>query len=229
MKKLILAILLFSIFQVSNAQEEETINKYVVGGSFNFISQNNTFPLGAFSITSVVGGVFSTSTSESKNTSFSLTPYIGKEINAHWLAGLQFDYGSSSYTVERNLFSPSGGEFKRTTNQLGFGLFARYMVNPKNKVVFFLQPATEYNTLTDKEFLDNLERDEEKATFFEAKVDLGIVYNVSDNVRLLLRNGGLLFISGKWEDTDSEEERDFSSFSTTLNLSNVFFGVELRL
>jgi len=231
MKKLSLIILLFSIFQGLNAQEEENSNKYVLGGSINFLSQSNSYPFSAFSINSGIGGLYSNSTNDIKNSIFAITPYFGKEINSHWLAGLQLDYRRGNYKAESSFVIGQSvtGEFERKSNQIGFGVFTRYMVNPENKVIFFIQPSVEYNILKEDEFFDSALNQEEKATYFEARVNLGIVYNINDKVRATLRTGGLLFVSGKWEVLDTDIENDFTSFSANLNLTNVSFGFELRI
>jgi len=47
----------------------------------NFLIQNNTYPLSSLSIISGPGGISSNSISDSKNTTFAITPYFGKEIS----------------------------------------------------------------------------------------------------------------------------------------------------
>ena len=42
MKKFMLMYLLISLLQIGYAQEETTTNKIVLGGSINFLIQNNT-------------------------------------------------------------------------------------------------------------------------------------------------------------------------------------------
>ena len=231
MKKLTILCLIIFSFQWVNAQDEEpSNNKFVIGGSLNLLSQENTFPFTTFSISSGIGGIFSNTTSETTNSVFSISPYFGKEINPNWLIGVELDFRTANYETETTIFisQPETGIYKRESSQFGVGLFARYMVNPADKVVFFLQPGVEYNSLGEDEFFNGELIGERKVNYIESRVNLGIVYNVNDKVRVLLRSGGLLYVNGKSENETNGDEKDFSSFSANLNLRNTAFGVELR-
>jgi len=231
MKKLILFALLITMCQATNAQEETTSSKFVLGGSMNFIVQNNTYPISTLSIGSGIGGIYSSNVNDVKNTRFSVTPYFGKEINPHLILGIQLDYQKGNYeAADAFTFSePNPVDFERNSNQIGMGVFARYILNPDKKVNFYFQPYFEYNSLKEKELFDGSISQEEKATFIEMGVGLGVLYNINDKIRMTLRTGGLLFIDGKWEVLDSDIEKEFSSFSTNINLSTIFFGAEIRL
>lgn len=227
MKKFTLLILFILIFQGLNAQEEEITNKYVLGGTINFSTQNNAYPFSTFSVNSGIGGIFSSSSNDIKNANFAISPYIGKEINSHWVGGIQIDLRRAIFKF-RNAQS-SSGEFERKSSQIGFGIFARYMFNPENKFVFFLQPSLEYNALKEEEYFQSELDQESKSKFIEARINLGVVYNINEKFRLILRAGGLFFVDGKWEEIDTDNEIEFSSFSANLNLSNIFFGFEMRI
>ena len=231
MKKLTLILLFIIIFQGLNAQEEEISNKFVLGGSINFSTQNNAYPFSPFSIISGIGGIYSNSLNEVKNANFAISPYFGQEINSHWLAGVQLDFRRAIFRAKDSFVNGQigTGEFERKSRQIGFGVFARYMFNPENKFIFFLQPSFEYNSLKEDEYFQSELNQEEKASFIEGRINIGVVYNINDKFRATLRTGGLLFVDGKWEELDSDNEKEFSSFTASLNLSNISFGFEMRL
>jgi len=231
MKKLILLALAVSIIQIVNAQETEIGNKLILGGSFNFLTQNNTYPLSSLSINSGIGGIYSNSTNDTKNTTFAITPYFGKEINPKLFVGLQLDYRIGRYKAEDTFVfgQPNSIDFERNSNQIGIGLFTRHILNPNSTFSFFIQPYLEYNLLNEEEIQDSNVTQEEKANYFEVGAGLGILYNINSKIRATLRTGGLNYVNGKWEIKDTDTEKDFSSFGTNLNLSTIFFGFEIRI
>lgn len=231
MKKLTLFLLLTSLIQVIHAQEETSQRKFVLGGSINFLIQNNTYPLSSLSINSGIGGIYSNSTNDSKNTSFAVTPYFGFEMNPNTLIGLLLDYRKGSYEA-KDIFvfgQPNTTDFERNSNQFGVGMFYRYMFNPEKQFNFFLQPYFEYNSLREEESQNSNIVQKEKASFIELGVGLGLLYNINDRMRATLRTGGINYVNGKWEIVDTDTKNDFSSFGTNINLSTIFFGFEIKI
>jgi hypothetical protein len=231
MKKLILIALAVSILQVVNAQETEIGNKVILGGSINFLTQNNTYPLSSLAINSGIGGLHSNIANDTKNMTFAITPYFGKEINPKLFVGLQLDYRVGRYKAE-DIFvfgQPDSVDFKRNSNQIGIGLFTRHILNPNSKFSFFIQPYLEYNLLNEEEVQDSNVTQEIKANYFEVGAGLGIMYNINSKMRATLRIGGLNYVNGKWEIKETNTKNDFSSLGTNLNLSTIFFGFEIRI
>ena len=231
MKKMMVITLLISLVQVGYAQEEIALNKFILGGSINFSIQNNTYPLSSLSINSGFGGIYSNNINDTKNSTFAFSPYVGKEINAHLLVGLQFDYRKRKYE-EENSFGfgqPNTVDFVRQSNQFGIGLFSRYTLNPNHLFNFYLQPYFEYNILNEKRSQDANITQEEKASFIELGVGMGVLYNINNRMRTTLRIGGLNYVSGKWEIVNTVTEKDFSSFGMNINLATIFFGFEMKL
>ena len=231
MKKLILIALSISLFQVANAQETEIGNKIILGGSINFLTQNNTYPLPSLSINSGIGGIYSNSTNDTKNTALAITPYLGKEINPKLFVGLQLDYRIGRYKAEDTFVFGQTNliDLERNSNQIGIGLFTRHILNPKNQFSFFIQPYFEYNLLNQDQIQDSNVTQEEIANYFEISAGLGILYNINSKMRATLRTGGLNYVNGKWEIKGTDTEKDFSSFGTNFNLSTIFFGFEIRI
>lgn len=231
MKKLILIALAVSILQIVNAQETVIGNKVILGGSFNFLTQNNSYPLSSLSINSGIGAIYSNSTVDTRNTTFAIRPYLGKEINPKLFIGLQLDYRIGRYKADDafllGLTNPI--DFERNSNQIGIGLFTRHILNPNRQISFFIQPYLEYNTSNEKEIHDSNLTQEEKVNYFEAGIGLGIMYNINNRIRATLRTGGLNYVNGKWEIKGTDREKDFNSFGLNLNLSTIFFGFEIRI
>jgi len=235
MKKITLILLLSFLFFGMNAQEKERSNKFVLGGSISFYSQKNTYPLSISNLTFGVGGSFSNSTDDSKNTIFRFNPYLGRELNPHWIIGLQLSYAGQHYRAEdvMNFVQPQEPiqlvDFSRKSNQIGIGTFARYTINPQQRFNFFLQPSVNYNFFGVDIAYNGEVTQEEKASFIQVGIGVGILYQVNDLLRITLRSGGISYINGSWEIQDTNISKDFSSFSGNLSLTSLSFGVELRL
>lgn len=232
MKKLIFTMaLLVSMFQFTNAQEAVSENKMVLGGSFNFLVQNNAFPLSSFTINSGIGGIYSNTTEDSKNTTFAFTPYLAKELKPQLLVGFQLDYRVANYWADNTVLigQPNLGRFERNSNQIGFGLFTRHMLNPEKSFIFFLQPYFDFNFLNEEVKRGDDLVQKEKANYLELGVGIGLLYNINDRIRAIVRTGGINYVRGNWKIEDTDVEKDFSSFGTSINLTSVFFGFEVRL
>lgn len=236
LRKLTLLLATAFLFQTINAQDDSFSGQFVIGGSFNFLTQNNAYPTSALLISSGIGGIgsfYSNSTNQTKNSIFSFSPYVAKELNENWLLGVLLDYRLGNYLAEDIVFfsQPDRVDFERKSNQFGVGVFARYVLNPSSQFNFYLQPFAEFNFLNEEETVDAEKWAEEKAKYFEGGVGAGVLYNINDRWRVILGLGGISYVNGNWESDDLENvvSNDFSSFSTNFNLSNLRFGVEMKL
>ncbi|MEZ4911091.1 MAG: hypothetical protein R2774_09530 [Saprospiraceae bacterium] len=231
MKNLILIALAISILQVVNAQEAEIGNKVILGGSINFLTQNNTYPLSGTFIITGLRGIYSNNTNNTRNTTFTISPYIGKEINPNLIVGLQFDYGIDRYKAEDVYIfgQPDSVDIKNNSNQIGFGIFTRHILNPDGKFNFYIQPYLEYNLLSEEDIQDANVIQERKANYLEVGVGLGMLYNINSKIRATLKTGGINYVNGSWEIKNTDTSKKFSSFGTNLNLSTIYFGLEIRI
>ena len=230
MKKLTLIALLISIFQVANAQEVETGNKLILGGSMNFVIQNNLdLPL-----VSGTGFIFPYYRSDdTKSTVFNISPYFGKEINRHFIVGLQASYSIRNYIIY-DAYVPyplnRPVDIENNSSQIGIGVFSRHTLNPDNKFNFFIQPYFQYNILNSKRNEGTSTPFEEKASYFQIGSGMGILYNINDRFRATLTTGGLSYLNGKSERKGTpNKEKSFSSFRANISLSTIYFGLELRI
>ena len=231
--RIFISLLLLFLGQFCFAQEDSDNKGFVIGGSLNFIAQNNTYPSSLLGVSGTGGGivVIGDSEDESRSTSFSFSPYAGKELNAHWMAGVSLRWRTWKYEFEEVLIfpMPTTRPVERNTNSIGFGLLARYTINPDRALNFFLQPQVSYVILNEKIERDGEIDEEEKANYFSLGANLGALYNINERWRVFAQLGGLSYINGSWEIEDSERGQDFNRFLTNFNLANIFFGLELRL
>ena len=79
------------------AQETTPATNWIAGGSFSFSLQQNAQPISLIPYNGQVR-IISSGNSDIRNTYFSFTPYVGKELNANWILGLQLQYTMSRYT-----------------------------------------------------------------------------------------------------------------------------------
>ena len=228
MKKLTILILLLSLLETTYAQEDESFQPVVIGGSLYFNSAQNDF------IIPLIGpfGTISPGNSDNpKSTRFSVRPYLGKQISDRFLAGILLDFSLSRYssTYTQGFPQPETIDFKRNSNQYGFGLFTRHSFVPDSRFDFFLQPFAQYFILHEDEFQNSQQTSEEMVNYFALGTDLGILYNINDKWRATLLVGGLRYVNGSWERVGTNLEEDFSSFGLNLNLSSIQIGMELKL
>lgn len=231
MKRITLLALLISMFYVLNAQEEIAPNKFIIGGSMNFLIQNNAYPLTNLSVNTGYNNIYSNSLNDSKYTSFAINPFIGKEINPSLLFGVLFDYRfginktEDAFVVgQTNLVT-----YERKSNLFGVGVFSRHTLNPGKQFNFYLQPYLKYNFINEKESQDSKITQEIKSNYIDLGVGIGVLYNINDRMRATLRTGGINYVNGKWEMVDTGKGKSFSSFGTNLNLATIYFGFEIKI
>lgn len=233
MKKIGTVILILSICRILSAQQstEDSKRPMVLGGSVNFLIQNNTFPLGLPFIRTASGGVYSNSVNDRKYTTFSILPYIGKTLNPQWLIGLELDYRKETYASEEEviiLSQPRLINYTRNSHQTGLGLFARYTLMPAQPFNIFIQPAINYYRGKEIQKTSGEVDGEERTTYINIGLTAGLLYNISQSIRATLRFGGLNYINGHWKQLDTGKEKDFSSLGLNFNLSTVYFGLEMK-
>lgn len=224
--------ILFILFATSLYAQEDTNDKtYIIGGTLNFIHQNNAYPTSSIGINSSIGGIYSNSTNETKNTLFRFQPYVGKTINQKWILGLHADYRLGRYSTDDvQVFGQLGlVDILQNSNQIGGGIFARYTFNPQQRFNIYLQPAILYHFLHEKDKLDGEVAQEEKVNYLEISTNVGILYSLNSRLNATLRFGGLSYVNGKWRIIDTDTSNNFSAFSANFRLSNISFGLELKL
>lgn len=92
---------------------------------------------------------------------------------------------------------------------------------------FFIEPNIEYYlfSLTVKQ---NFKTEEQKANFIKIRTQLGGLYRISPKFNLSAKIGGLDYVNGHWEIVGTKDDKNFSSFYSSFNLANLFFGFEWK-
>ena len=110
---------------------------------------------------------------------------------------MQLDYRLGRYKADDvvTFGQPNPTDFEKNSNQIGMGVFTRHILNPDNRLSFFLQPYFEYNLLNQEIVQNSTVTQEEKANYFEVGVGLGMLYHINNNIRATLRTGGINYIS----------------------------------
>lgn len=224
----LVVILLFSS-QMITAQETTPTTNWIAGGSVSYSLQQNAQP---FTLFPFIGQVRIVSNSEdARGTNFSFSPYVGKELSANWIMGLQLQYTMSRYRSD-DVISILGQvdtfDVKQNENAYTIGLFGRYRFNPESKFVFFLQPYASYSFVDEVQWRDEVITDELESYAISIGTSGGVLYNISDRWRLTSRIGLLSFVTGKWTDNESDESNTFSSFGASLSLSSLNLGFEYK-
>ncbi len=231
--KIIYSILILAFFvPILSAQTEIQSNNLVAGGSVNFYVQQNLLPSSSVILNGGLNEIYSTSASNRKTTRLYLSPYFAKEVSTRWLLGLQLQYSFDRSTAEgiisNNLGQLDTFNLKQTENGYGVGLFGRYTFNPENRFQVYLQPAVNYSFVNEVNHRDEIVTGEAESYAFGIVTSLGVLYEISDQFSLTSRFGAIGYTTGQWTDKDSDESQNFNSFSTTLNLTSLYFGFEYR-
>ncbi|MBK9103216.1 MAG: hypothetical protein IPL92_01260 [Saprospiraceae bacterium] len=223
------AVLLF-FTHILSAQTSDNAKDMVAGGYLSFNTQHNTIPIPLFNIAGIPGFLYSSRDSELTDTYFNFTSYVGKEVSPHWLLGIQLVYAMERYKAfDVETFGQTDTvDLRRNDNQYGLGLFGRFMINPESKFIAFIQPNLNFSYVSGRDFRDETETGGQNTYSFSLGASGGVLYEISDHFRLTSRIGVLSFTAGHWEDTESDEGNNFTSFGTTLNFSSLSFGFEYK-
>jgi len=226
----LVVIILLSV-QTMTAQETSPVTNWIAGGSFSFSLQQNAQPI---SLIPFIGQVhiITSNRDDIRNTYFSFSPYVGKEVSANWIMGLQLQYTINRYRANDVVTDFFGQldtiDYVQNENAYTIGLFGRYMFNPESKFVFFLQPYANYSFVDEQNFRNDVITSGLDSYAIGVGTSGGILYNISDQWRLTSRIGLFGFSTGKWTDTESDESNTFSSFGASLSLSSLNLGFEYR-
>lgn len=229
MNKLVfVALLILSSF---NAFSQEENNNIILGGALNFYHLKDSNPGPTSFISTPQGGSTLQTVSQTISNSFTISPYLGKEIKKSLIVGLQFDYGIRNFTQNSLSFSGQSvsSSFGRNTNQVGVGVFTRHTIRPEKQFALFLQPRLRFN-LEQEELLQNqIINREERSVSGEIGAGFGLIFNVNQKFRIIMRSAGIRYLRGQRRIIDTDFNEGFNLFDASFNLSTVFFGFEIKL
>lgn len=229
MKALVITLLftLFASFYTQAQFSEETLEEpkkgLFIGGSINFnTSENKRTTIFIDGI-----GIVSGSNQNAKNTSYSLNPTIGYQMDKHWIIGLDLLLTNSSSETDDTF----NGLLIQEATSNSIGAFMRYIFNPQSKLQAYTSPYFRRSFQKSTFSFNNNSIDEffAEETSNNFGLSLGAQYEISPWLRLRTNVGGLIYSFGK-RNNDSLNfeagEADFNSLGFNFNGSSIFFGAE---
>mgnify|MGYP001191769394 CR=1 FL=1 len=196
--------------------QDTSPKSFLVGGSLRIISSNNNNNI-------TVNGV-PASNSEGRQFGFSINPYSGKYLNDKWIIGLglglEWEYSKSVGLI-------SGNESTITRMGISPYFFARYLLNPGDKLVVQLSPSASFNYA---EIVSD-SGSNVKTTLYSAGIGIGPLfsYSLSDRVNLIGSFGSLSFLTGTSNVKESGSKSNFNNFNLNLNIRSIGMGLEINL
>ncbi len=221
MKNLIFFFVLLSF--AAKGQDNETTNKFILGGSISgsyFNTQQpeqEIMPPGSTS-------TFTTVQSSNNNYNFRLSPYLGFQLNNRSLIGIQTAVGFSGFTSKFN--NDDDNTTKSRSSLFGTGLFYRFYLNPKNKFKLFIQPSTNVSVenATREDFAPALE--EQRTIVFDAGIGLGATYRIAEKWNLLVNIWNVRYNYNNFRSGGEDESTIRTFVSAGLSLRSISFGAE---
>ena len=161
---------------------------------------------------------------ESQHTTFVLQPYLGRIVNnRRWIVGIKsrYTYGLDKY----DLLTPYSSSAKTHTGSIG--PFARYLINPQNKLVFQLEPC--YFLNFGETTLTHAEGDLDKIRTFSHSWSLSplATYAVAPRIVLAVRFSAIRYENGYWKVKDLSDKHNFDNLDINLNINKLQMGVAL--
>ncbi|MCB0641044.1 MAG: outer membrane beta-barrel protein [Phaeodactylibacter sp.] len=230
MKQSFFTLLMACISLSAFAQEFHP--QWFLGGGLQFSIRNldSSSPL-------IGGPFFSTSDQSTQQTTFSITPYIGREINPYFALGLQAQLSYAKATGFSSIIFSSNGtadiiQQESTMKDYGGNLFARFNLMPFNALHFFLQPALGFFYNQRSTVAENIQSpsiNNSSGYALSAALSPGLGYHINERWRILASMTGIRYQFGK------NNGRNSFTFATTtsdldvlFNLSSLFFALEFK-
>lgn len=145
------------------------------------------------------------------NTSFSVAPMIGYELDKEWAMALRIGYGHNT----TGSFQFGGDNFGGSTNEFYINPFVRYKFVKKGNFFAFIDGGVRFTGLHFKGCDDDLNQ-------FRVGLNPGIGYRIAKNVSLTASLGDLSYAYTWLGDTKN------NAFNLSLT-DNVSFGVQFDL
>lgn len=209
--------------------QDKRLSRSVIGGDLYVSTQNNSSP---FSLASNSSFVFlSTSNEDFKSFGFSLRPYWGMEFNPKSIVGLQvgFSFQNSDFGEVRRIGTTDPGPFESKSSERSIGFWYRHTVMPEKSFRIYFQPFAQYQFWNRKEFFDSELTDTEKTKFVELGMQIGLLYELTPNLRTTIRTGSVNYRNGKRTNDNLDSSESFNNFILRLNVSNIVVGLEVLI
>ena len=206
-----------SIAQFEEQKSETNLqNKYFVGGTLRFVVDDNN---------NGVRFLVGVHNNDFDYKSIAFRPVFGITLSNNIVLGV-----NSILTRSESTSMGIDQRSESNSSSIGVGLFARFMVKPTSKIVFYLSPYTGfYKSISEFEnsgFFTDKSKTTQKYT--NIGLGLGLQYTIIPNLRATASLGGISYANGisTQEGDMVAQEKDFSSFQIELDLGSTFFGLE---
>ncbi len=205
---------------------------YYVGSSFNVLLLRNISPGQIVTINPPNGSLFGDITfSNSRYKSVSVAPFIGKELNAKTMIGIQSTYTSAEF-IQRdviNIVPFEIGDLTSNIHLLRASLFLRYKLISAFSFTPFIEPSINYGFLTQKnQFLDVIDS-REVAHYAQVMINFGLLYKINEHFNISLRANGINLVNGYVQTKGIDQKDYFKGSMTRVTISGLFLGFEYKL
>jgi hypothetical protein len=218
MKKFTLVVIAFWHLLSLNAQIGDFGQRWFIGGQFESTQSYQNHKDGY--------------RSETDNNGINLSAFLGKELNRHWMMGVQIGVNSNSqiyFFVNDGNGGPTTSVKNRSLN-VRPGLFFRYTLNPDAKFQVFTQAFGSTILFDNKNVVNGQVKEETiKGNEFQSGLNLGINYHFSKRFRVTGSMGGLFFIQSSNKDTSLPGTKTtYTAYGARFGLSAIALGLEYR-
>ncbi len=165
--------------------------------------------------------------------------FLGRRLNAHWRAGINLQYAYRKRVNYWNLaiYSTDStlalAQTTTRTQTAGLGLFAYYLINPDNQLVFYLYPTIKYaknkreTQKINSTVLPLYEASSQKGSTVTAALRLGALYRLSPRWELFANVASIYFSHSSTREILQSGEK--SEPITTNQFSGTFFPANIQL
>ena len=228
--RLLLFILSLSSYTLSAQESNETSNenKYFVGGSFFFNTNDGggntfTYQLRNLPFITPLGGT--------RNTVFSVSPYIAKQHNEQWAYGVGIDFSLNRVSGITSLINNEIITSNLTRTGYSFYTFARYTSSNDHKLKFYIQPSLGINRInSNTEYEDSSISDSPGLNTTQGflTTGFGLQYNVTDRFRLLANLGDFSAVLGRLSNDEGDFSESFNSVGLNFGTESLRIGGEFQ-
>ncbi len=170
---------------------------------------------------------------------YSTSVFLGRRLNEHWRAGVNLQY---SYRKQFAYWSQitygtdtiiAVTQVTTRTQTAGLGIFAYYLINPDNQLVFYLYPTIKYaknkqeTTKTNSIVLPLYEPSTQKGSTLTGALRLGALYRFSPRWELFANVASIYFSHSSTREILQSGEK--SEPIITNQLSGTFFPANIQL
>lgn len=172
------------------------------------------------------------STGEGSNTANSafIAAYLGYRFNPKWVAGIALDYRYAKIFYED--FFVFGGQdtldFTQKYSEYSIGIFSRYVLNPAQRLQFFIQPHIVVSSSRGEQFIGVAGASEYTSIPIRMQLKAGAQYRLSKHWYLWCLPVGIEYLFGRESLPGRTTKRSYSEFRMDISFARIQLGLEYR-